>query len=105
MKCCIALEGAIKDKNHSIFYSPHTRAFHVKTGPLYIDKNTGEEAFEVADTLNYCPWCGKKFPKNLRDEWYDEIEKMGFELPLDPNDYNKIPDEYMNEEWWKKRGF
>ncbi len=102
--CCIALEGAIEDKNHSIFYSQRPRAYQVNVGRSFINEETGEVAFEVVDTLSYCPWCGKKFPKNLRKIWYDEIEALGFELPLDPDDYNKIPKEYMTDEWWKKKG-
>ena len=58
----------------------------------------------MSEFLKYCPWCGIELPKNLWNEWHDEIEKLGFELPLESADYDKIPEEYMTDEWWKKRG-
>ncbi len=91
-------------EDHSIFYQSRTRTYHVITGRSFVDTNTGEKTREVVDRLVFCPWCGKKLPKDLWNEWYDEIEELGFELPLEPDDYNKIPKEYMTEEWWKKKG-
>jgi hypothetical protein len=28
--------------------------------------------------IHYCPWCGKKLPENLRDEYFDELNKIGY---------------------------
>ncbi len=47
-----------------------------------------------------CPWCGKKLPKNLRDEWLTELKKMGIEDPILSPD---IPEEFKTDEWWKRR--
>jgi hypothetical protein len=48
--------------------------------------------------LVYCPFCGKKLPKDLIDEHFDAIrDETG--KPLDP-----IPEEFNSDEWWKKRG-
>ena len=57
------------------------------------------------DPLKYCPWCGTEFPKSLRDEWADEVEKkFSVESILDKEELKKVPEEYMTEEWWKKKG-
>ncbi len=94
----------VLEEDHSVSYQSRTHTYHVSTGRSFINEDTGKTALEVVDRLNFCPWCGKKMPKDLWDRWYDEIEKLGFELPLEPDDYDKIPKEYMTDEWWKKRG-
>ncbi|MEW6619280.1 MAG: hypothetical protein AB1422_08095 [bacterium] len=30
--------------------------------------------------MNYCPWCGKKLPKSLRDKIFEENQKKGLDL-------------------------
>jgi len=32
------------------------------------------------------------------------LKSFGKELLLEPDDYDKIPKEYMTDEWWKKKG-
>lgn len=91
-------------ESHPIFYQGRTRTYHVSTGRSFMNTQTGEKTREVVDRLNFCPWCGKKMPKDLWNEWYDEIEKLGFELPLEPDNYDKISQEYLTDEWWKKKG-
>ena len=48
--------------------------------------------------LNYCPFCGKKFPDNLMDAYYYAIRDDTGKV-LDP-----LPKEFETDEWWKKRG-
>jgi hypothetical protein len=50
-------------------------------------------------TIGYCPWCSKKLPSSLREEWFDLIDNLGFE---DPND-EQIPIEYKTDTWWRQR--
>ena len=46
--------------------------------------------------LTYCPWCGKKMPDSKRYEWFEKLEKLGFDCPLfDDN----IPPEFKTAEW------
>ena len=46
--------------------------------------------------IKYCPWCGKRLPESKRDEWFDRLEKLGFDDPLfDEN----IPIEYKTSKW------
>ena len=47
----------------------------------------------------FCPWCGREFPKSLRDEWFDRLEELGIELG-DP----AMPRELETEEWWRVSG-
>lgn len=49
--------------------------------------------------IQYCPITGKKLPKSLRDEWFDELEKLG----LEPSDSEKIPKEFLDDNWWISR--
>lgn len=49
-------------------------------------------------TISHCPWCGKKLPDSKRDLWFDELEKMGIENPLEDD----IPIEFKSDIWWKQ---
>ncbi|MCC8027697.1 MAG: hypothetical protein LIP16_20625 [Clostridium sp.] len=48
--------------------------------------------------IEYCPWCGKKLPDSKRDLWFDELEKMGKENPLE----EELPEEFNSDEWWQR---
>ena len=50
-------------------------------------------------TIGYCPWCGKRLPKALRDEWFALLDEAG----LEPEDA-RVPDEMRSEAWWRDRG-
>ena len=45
--------------------------------------------------INYCPWCGKKIPNSRRGDWFDALEKLGFDDPFN----QKIPEKYNSSEW------
>ena len=54
--------------------------------------------------INFCPMCGSKLPASLRKQWY-AILRTEFHLnPNDPDDEVQIPQEFLSDEWWKKRG-
>ena len=48
--------------------------------------------------MDYCPWCGRKLPDSKRNLWFDELEKLGIDDPLE----TKIPDDFISGKWWKK---
>lgn len=52
----------------------------------------------ISYTISHCPGCGSKFPKSLREEWFDIIEKLGLNAW---EDRDKIPKKYQTESWWK----
>ncbi len=47
-------------------------------------------------TIRFCPWCGTELPTSLRDQWFDELERLGIE----PED---APDEFRTGEWYRNR--
>jgi len=65
--------------------------------------------YGIRQALFYCPWCGKKLPETLGDEW-EEILKKEYNLTINNFfdkkgrwDELKIPEELRTDEWWKKR--
>ena len=54
--------------------------------------------------IDYCMFCGKKLPASLRREWFDILEQdYGLERPAS-GDKEKVPKEFLINEWWKMRG-
>lgn len=50
--------------------------------------------------ISYCPFCGKRLPESMRDQWFDELEELGFEDPM--SDPDSIPEEYKSGRWMTK---
>lgn len=48
-------------------------------------------------SINFCPWCGSKLPDSKRDQWFDELEKLGYENPFE----QEIPEKYKSDEWYR----
>ncbi|TRW89323.1 hypothetical protein [Flavobacterium sp. GT3R68] len=47
--------------------------------------------------IDFCPWCGEKLPNSKRDQWFDEIEKLG----IDPWN-GEIPEKYQTDKWYRE---
>ena len=85
--------------------------FHLKTGEIYINYCPQRRTYYIPykkkfgggwQILKYCPWCGKKLPKSLSEEFFGILEK---EFNLDTlYEMKKAPKEFQSDEWWKKRG-
>ena len=104
-QCCIALGNAIQENDNPIFYKSFLREYNLKLLPVFAEGKLVSDNSDVVDTLKYCPWCGKEFLKSLRDEWADEVEeKFKVESILDKEELKKVPEVYMTEEWWRKKG-
>ena len=86
MRCCLEMEKFLRSGDLAITYIPKFREY----GILYLDGGT---SYQV---IRYCPWCGSKLPESARDQWFDEIEKLG----MDPDDSN-LPKKFLTEEWIK----
>lgn len=62
------------------------------------------------DPITYCPWCKKKLPSSLRDnyfvtlkqEYYFEDEEIA--IPMITSDNDSLPKEFLSDQWWIKRG-
>lgn len=46
--------------------------------------------------IEHCPWCGTKLPESKRIQWFERLEELGFEDPLDSDD---IPAEFKSAGW------
>lgn len=49
--------------------------------------------------MNYCPFCGFKLPESKREQWFDELEALGYDDPWDQD----IPEEYESDKWYKNK--
>jgi hypothetical protein len=91
--CCEIMENNFIEKgSKSIEYHPVTRCYSVELENGY------------SRPIQFCPWCGKKFPKRLGKEWDKVVEK---EFGITNHHYDhrdKLPPEFETDEWWKKRG-
>ena len=73
------------DPDMPIDFSPQFREYGIRI----LDGGTSYQA------MSFCPWCGKRLPASLRDQWFEELEKLG----LDPAE-DAIPPEYSDERWY-----
>ncbi len=74
-------------------YIPKTREFVIKTDEFWLG-----ETWHFLN-IQYCPFCGYKFPESLRDKYFDNLEKLGVNWIINPE---QIPEEYRSDKWWNK---
>lgn len=46
--------------------------------------------------IDFCPWCGNRLPGSLRDKWFEELERLGFDDPVS----QEIPAAFRSEAWY-----
>ena len=100
--CCSRMAANItleenRQKMQVVLYHPEIRVFSL---PVIGEKN----AFSP---IKYCPYCGKKLPKDLQHEWSQVIdEKFGKDFLKSAycKERKLLPKEFQTDEWWKKRG-
>lgn len=52
---------------------------------------------------SFCPFCGKDI--SWKQEAYEKVLKNEFGITdLTDDEEKKLPDEFLTDEWWKKRG-
>jgi len=96
MICCNLINEFINDQRVQIGYESTCREYFIPL--LYKGKITAIQC------LDYCPWCGKKLPKRLSNEWFKILEKeYGLDDPYNKEQEKLIPEEFKTDEWWKKR--
>ncbi len=93
--CCNALKETVEDLRVYISYDDRYREYYIETtDPV------------VIYVIKYCPWCSKKLPENLTDEWFKALEtEYGLDDPDSKEQQNLVPNEFKTDEWWKKRGY
>lgn len=93
--CCDLISDSINDQRIQIGYEPTFREYFIPL--LYKEKITAIQC------LYYCPWCGKKLPKDLRDEWFNILEtEYHLDDPRSKEQEKLVPEAFKTDEWWKK---
>lgn len=70
--------------------------------PVLYTKKFDEYGLKIWDggnsfiLIDHCPWCGQKLSESRRNEWFDQLEKLGIKDPWKDN----IPDKYLTDEWY-----
>jgi hypothetical protein len=100
--CCNTLRNNItleenRSRDQVVMYHMETRMFSL---PVIREK-------DCFSPIAYCPYCGKKFPDDLSEEWWETInEELGKDFLEDAYcpKRKELPEEFLTDEWWKKRG-
>lgn len=97
LHCCNQMREKIFYKCHQ-----HSNIFDCPDNLIYYDEKFDEYGLIIHDggesymIINFCPWCGAKFPDSKRGEWFDELEKLGFDDPLSNQ---TIPEQFKSKDW------
>jgi len=90
--CCDHMVYALEDYQKLLNYDAKYREYGLK-----IPGHTG------CLIMDYCPFCGVKLPSSLRKQWgYTLRNDYLLEDPIE-KDKSKIPQEFLTDQWWKKR--
>ncbi|NQY42017.1 MAG: hypothetical protein HRT87_01565 [Legionellales bacterium] len=103
MECCEQMRIQIEDNRVALTYNSIDRNYSILVISWLMPKNEIHELKDIIaarQKIEHCPWCGKKLPKDLRDEWYNTLVDLGYNEPYE----RKIPEEFKTDEWWIKRG-
>ena len=91
--CCEDLELNVLSEEMPLKYLPEFREYGISV------LDGGDSHIE----LQFCPWCGKKMPKNLRDQWFEEVRALGIDPGFEDPDFKLVPEEYLSDKWWIER--
>jgi len=83
-----------------IWYDPQHRSYGLMN-------YTGDWDDVHPSWMEYCPFCGKKLPKELDDDDMDPYLMKEYGWTEDDcwgYPRRELPDEFKTDEWWKKRG-
>ena len=86
--CCKKLKRNLINLEGGLVYFPKFREYGIRV----LDGGSS------SIIIDYCPWCGRKLPSSLRDQWFRELSK----LKLEPGD-RRIPKSLLSDEWWLKK--
>ena len=92
--CCEIMSNELNDPRTPFAYDKILRSYYVKC-----EKRGFDQLFI------YCPWCGKKLPQILNDEYFRIIyDELHLEPAFNVTETPGLPEEFKIDEWWKKRG-
>ena len=93
LSCCEKIKvftwGGGLENILGLIYVPNIRAYILLNNHIY------KSGYEY---LDYCPFCGSKFPERLDDKLSEILKLESWK------DYKKAPSEFHTDEWWRKRG-
>lgn len=72
--------------NSGVSYDERFDTYEIQVG--------GDRSGRILQTLFFCLSCGAPMPKSRREEWFDEIEKLG----IDPFG-DAVPEEHQSDAW------
>ena len=81
----------------------HSSAFDCPDVLVWYESKFDEYGLIVHDgsgsnvLIAFCPWCGTKLPESKRQRWFDDLEKLGFDNPLNED----IPPQYRDDTWYR----
>ena len=106
--CCDTMNARLDPECHTnqlqlVEYCPDIRSYS------FIIRYDDGKNHGVRLPLLHCPWCGKKIPKELSHKMEEILEK---EYGITEKDWDApgwddnihLPEEFMTDAWWKKRG-
>ena len=84
LHCCEEMRTHLEDGRLPIVYVPKFREYGIE----YPDGSS-------IQLIRYCPWCGKTLPASVRQDWFEELDRLG----LEPEDL--LPNRMKTDEWWR----
>lgn len=91
--CCINIEGNIEESPFTVAYEEYIIEYFLT---CYRSK------YRKYSEISYCGFCGKKLPKNLKQEWKFILGK-DFGIKDVVREWSKIPEEFKTDKWWRKK--
>lgn len=100
--CCLEMESAVENSIESpLVYNARMRDYTITAPKALMKRNEIWTGYGI----KFCPFCSATLPKDLTSIWFEILEKeYGIDDPYDDEQKKCIPQEFMTDEWWKKRG-
>jgi len=104
--CCEAMESVLERGESALFYEPDIRQYAIKECNESCDcGGKKKRSLMMVNVIKRCPWCGTLLPKSLAETW-ETVLKNEYDIdnPWSIKQKKLIPNEFLTDEWWKKRG-
>ncbi|WP_417512870.1 DUF6980 family protein [Minwuia sp.] len=89
---CAYMRDFATDHQTPFAYNPRWREYGIRM--IDWERPTFEQPLRY-DRIHYSPWCGRRFPKSMKDEWLHEMKR----LKIAP-DAEAPPWAYDSDVWW-----
>jgi len=100
--CCRKMASTLEEHMKPLKYDFQSRTYMME---YHSYQKPRKNHVIVCETLNYCPFCGAKFPEQLNSELSRILrEEYHLQDAWEQLSAGNVPDEFKTDEWWKKRG-